>query len=358
LANGYIKENISQPVSQYDNCVSLGWFCGTASSLSKLGLRSQSGPFDWYFSHYGAVLNQIENDFQDFMVKDNLEIVDGDTKKFRDIKYGFHYIHDVKEDFESEYELIRNKYFRRVERFRQTIKQPTVFFRCIRDSEEVEYINHNWEYAENLLKKFNEKNHIIYVYRSNLKNLTDKVQSYRLNINQYIGCTYEMRHLFDSSDELLDICSRLISTEKMQKNIEYDNKTNAQKAVAAYINKAIEENIDGIDDVILSSLESSKNEGIYLWGAGTNGRALAKYLGERNVKINGMIDNNISIVKDEEFNAISFENVSDGAKIFITVVKKESNDDIIKQVRCSGHKKTVIVEFQDLFGGDLHNNNI
>ena len=54
---------------QYKNCISLGWFCGTASALSKLGLRSHSGPFDWYFSKYSAVLDQIENDFIDFMKK-------------------------------------------------------------------------------------------------------------------------------------------------------------------------------------------------------------------------------------------------------------------------------------------------
>lgn len=33
-------------MTQYDNCISLGWFCGTASSLSKLGLRNFSEPFD------------------------------------------------------------------------------------------------------------------------------------------------------------------------------------------------------------------------------------------------------------------------------------------------------------------------
>jgi hypothetical protein len=333
--------------------VSLGWFCGTASSLSKLGLRSQSSPFDWYFSHYWAVLNQIENDFQDFMVKYNLEIVDGNNKVFRDIKYGFYCNHDVKEDFDSEYELIRNKYLRRVKRFRETIKQPTVFFRCIRDNEEVEYINYNWEYAENLLKRFNEKNHIIYVHHSGLCNLTDRVQSYRLGINQYIGKIYEMRHMFDTSDELLDICTCLISLEKMQNNIEFDNTINASKAVGAYINKCIEENIDGLDDAILSSVGVSRNDGIYIWGAGKYGRALAKYLSERNIKIKGIIDNKILTEEDEKYNVIPFEKVEDMAKIFIAVSNKEANEDIVKQVM-SRHNRTVIVRFQDLYEGDLY----
>lgn len=58
---------------QYENCISLGWFCGCASSLSKLGLRSASGPFDWYFSDLWAVLEQIENAFKDFMRRENLK---------------------------------------------------------------------------------------------------------------------------------------------------------------------------------------------------------------------------------------------------------------------------------------------
>jgi hypothetical protein len=356
LTNSNNKESIRQTDRQtdrqYDNCVSLGWFCGTASSLSKLGLRSQSDPFDWYFSHYWAVLNQIENDFIDFMVKDNLEIQEDNDKVFKDIKYGFVCNHDIQNNFENEYELIRNKYIRRVERFRETIKHPTVFFRCIRDNEEVEYINHNWEYAEKLLKRFNKKNHIIYVYHSGLSNLTDRVQSYRLEINQYIGKTYDMRHMFDTSQELLDICANLISFKKMQKNKEFDNKTNAQKAVGAYINKCIEENIDGIDNIILSSLGVSKNDGIYIWGAGKYGRSLVKYLSERNIKIKGIIDNNILTEVDEKFDVIPFEKVNDGAKIFIAVANKDANEDIVEQVM-SRHNKTNIVRFQDLYNYNI-----
>jgi hypothetical protein len=244
-----------------------------------------------------------------------------------------------------------------VERFRENIKQPTIFFRCIRDNEEIEYINHNWEYAEKLLKRFNEKNHIIYVYRSGLSNLTDRVQSYRLDINQYIGEIYEMRHMFDTSEELLNICTNLISFEKMQKNIEFDNKTNAQKAIGGYINKCIEENIEGLDNAVLRCLKASRNEEIYLWGAGKYGRALAKYLGERNIKIKGIIDNNILAEGDEKFNIIPFDNVDDGAKIYIAVANKEANEDIVKQVM-SRHNRTVIVRFQDLYEGGLYKNNL
>jgi hypothetical protein len=190
-----------------------------------------------------------------------------------------------------------------------------------------------------------------------MSNLTNRVQSYRLGINQYIGKTYEMRHMFDTSDDLLNICTCLISIEKMQNNIEFDNKTNANKAVAAYINKCIEENIDGLDNAILSSLGVSKNDGIYIWGAGKYGRALVKYLGERNIKIKGIIDNKILTKEDESYNIIPFEKVDDMAKIYIAVSNKEANEDIVKQVM-SRHNRIAIVRFQDLYQGDLYNNNI
>lgn len=34
-------------INTYENCISLGWFCGTASAMSMFGLRCFSGPFDW-----------------------------------------------------------------------------------------------------------------------------------------------------------------------------------------------------------------------------------------------------------------------------------------------------------------------
>lgn len=33
----------------FDSFISLGFFCGTAASMSGHGLRSFSGPFDWIF---------------------------------------------------------------------------------------------------------------------------------------------------------------------------------------------------------------------------------------------------------------------------------------------------------------------
>jgi hypothetical protein len=47
-------------------------------------------------------------------MKENLEIDEGNVRVFRDMKYGFHFLHDIQEDLESEYECIRNKYSYRI----------------------------------------------------------------------------------------------------------------------------------------------------------------------------------------------------------------------------------------------------
>lgn len=339
---------------QYINCVSLGWYCGTASSLSKIGLRSRSGPFDWYFSHYWAVLKQIETNFQDFMNWNNLELYKEDTsgRTFIDKKYGFQCNHDIDKDFYSEWESIHQKYLRRAEVFSEMITRPTVFFRCIRDQEEIIYINDNWEYAQDLLKTYNQNNQLVYIYRDGLIGLTNKVQSFSLGFDQYIGKTYEMRHMFDKSSDLLDFCSSLLSTDTIKRNIQFDRTLNLQKDNIASINKCIELKLNGIDCILLESLGASYNSGIYIWGSGTYGIPLALYLKERNVKITGIIDNNLTEKTIAGLNICSFDSVKDGARIFIAVSNEKSNKEILDQIS-SSHHSTVAIRYQDLNENDI-----
>jgi len=71
--------------------------------MARYGLRNHSGPFDWYFSDFDSILNLIETDFSDFMVKENLIVNSSNHKIFRDKKYGFVCQHDIDSDFETEY---------------------------------------------------------------------------------------------------------------------------------------------------------------------------------------------------------------------------------------------------------------
>ncbi len=333
-------------IKHFDNCYSLGWFCGTTSSLQNIGLRTSSGPFDWYFSEFSGVLKQIEDDFVDFLNISNLDIIANGTE-FKDLKYGFHFIHDIKENFYEEIEAVREKYMRRINSFRSRISNPTVFFRCIQNQKEIDYINYNWMYADELVKKYNHQNEIIYVYKKDLKGLTNQVSSFSLDISDYIGKTYEMRHMFGYSKELCIFCNKLINPNQMKKNIDFDKRVNGQRVIAEYVSRMIREDLDGIDCYILDSLKAEKRDGIYIWGAGTLGIPLAKYLKKRKINILAIIDNS-DIEKKEGFNICKFDKVDDGAKIFISVCDSNSKDSIVEQIRRT-HKKTIISYYQELY---------
>ena len=208
---------------KYDNCISLGWFCGTASSMSRYGLRSHSGPFDWYHSNFDSVLKIMETDFQDFMKKENLLIDNEDHRIFYDIKYGFRFNHDVQNDFETEYLIIYQKYMRRAEYFMVSVQQPTCFIRTVRSEEEVKFIEKNRDYIYKVIKRNNSNNEIIFLILRNMRDLPDSYIWFRLNIERYVGRHYEMRHMFDSSEDFSKYCKKYILSDKhIKRNLEYD----------------------------------------------------------------------------------------------------------------------------------------
>ena len=208
----------------YKNCISLGCFCGTAASMGKFGLRSHSGPFDWYFSDFNSVLKIIETDFSDFMKKENLWFDDSDCKVFYDTKYGFKCGHDVDRDFEAEYPSIYQKYMRRAEQFKKDIKFPTCFIRTVKDEEEICFIEENQKYIYNVLRKENGNNNIIFLLNRKLKNMSEDFLWFKLDIDEYIGKTYEMRYMFSASGPFLEYCQNILSPEDIKHNIEFDRR--------------------------------------------------------------------------------------------------------------------------------------
>lgn len=335
--------------TQYENCISLGWFCGCASSLEKLGLRSTSGPFDWYFSDFWAVLEQIENAFTDFMKKENLVQSKVNYRAFDDIKYGFYCNHDIKESFEEEINEVCVKYHKRAKRFLNMITSPTLFIRVIRDEKEIDYINNNWKKAESIIKKYNSKNDIIYAVKKGLHNLTPSVPSFHLEVSEYIMKPYEMRHLLDSSTNLITFLSSSFQNQYRAKNLSFDKEKNYYGLILGYVNKCLEESIDGIERAILEGFGTCSNEPIYLWGAGNYGIQIANYLRERNVNVLGIIDN--SYTNKTEINNIpisGFDLAKNYKRIFIAVANEKSNEEIVQQINTSQFPNIKILKFKDL----------
>lgn len=208
----------------YNNCISLGCFCGTAAAMEKHGLRSHSGPFDWYFSDLDSVLKVIETDFSDFMKKENLLVSTSNRKEFCDVKYEFRCGHDIHRNFEEEYPLIYEKYMRRAKQFMKDVQSPTCFIRTVKSNREVRFIIENKEYIYQVLRRGNANNQIIFLLRNGLADLSDDFLWFRLDIDQYIGKTYEMRYMFDSSKLLLEYCQKILSPGDMERNMKFDRK--------------------------------------------------------------------------------------------------------------------------------------
>lgn len=212
----------------FDNCASLGWFCGTASSLSKLGLRSFSGPFDWYFSNdYSSVISLVENGFQDFMNRENLKPSDVDLQWFMDEKYDFFYLHDNddRDIWDVAYPKIYEKYKRRADKFLEVISKPTCLFRNVKSNEEIDYINQNYEFINDVFKSYNSENVVTYVLMHDLKDLDAHCVQFKLDITDRPDKEETMRLMFDHSKELLDYCDSLISEEQRNKNLKFDYET-------------------------------------------------------------------------------------------------------------------------------------
>ena len=329
----------------YDNCLSLGWFCGIASSLSKLGLRNFSGPFDWYFSDFDSVINQIDNEFIDFMKKENLEIIENKPAEFRDKKYNFYCNHDIKENFDKEYADIYNKYTKRAKRFIESIKNPTCFFRAVRSEKEIEYIVNNADYIESILKRYNSNNSIVYILLNGMSSLPNNFRWFRLILDQYISKTHEMRNMFNQSMELMQFCKTLLKPEQMSLNKKFDNQQNGQKARAAEINYYVTNDIDGVDKKILNIFNIQNRESFYIWGGGKYGISLYQYLIKRNVKVKAIIDNRPRNEFPSDICVISPNDIEPYSKIFIAISDEISNFEIKEQVK---NKKCHFLTYKEL----------
>lgn len=275
---------------RYKNCISLGWFCGVASSMSRYGLRRCSGPFDWYFSDLESVLKLMETDFNDFMARKNL-FVDADVPiVFHDKKYGFLCSHDIQNDFETEYEGIYQKYMRRANRFLSDTKEPTCFIRAVRSEQEILYIEENRNYIYDVIKKKNAGNEIIFLLLHGMKELPNRYLWFRLGCEQYVGKQFEMRTMFDTSRQFSEYCKKnILSPDCVRENKEFDREhLSMDTKITMLVHK-----LDSCDiELELRKTYPDIEQGIYLFGAGIYGELVSLHLIKKGIILKGVIDNN------------------------------------------------------------------
>ena len=208
----------------FSNFISLGSACQTASSMEKYGLRGWSGPFDWLVTDsLQWVLHYMETDFADFLKKENLERCQENPKTFVERKSGFIFRHDHEYPFEDKYDKLKEKYQKKIDRFQEETVKKTCFLRTVISSDEVKYIARNYEYINDIIKRKNTENEIIFLLRP------DAVICEPIPFRYYVmpgkwngGPNAVIRSWFDGADEFLEYCIRRYDVMTLMKNIVFD----------------------------------------------------------------------------------------------------------------------------------------
>lgn len=207
----------------FEHFVSLGHSCPVAASMGKYGLRGWSGVFDWLNtgSSFAMLLHYMENDFADFLIKDNLEEFLDNPMCFVDKANGFHFVHDGYL-FEKEYDKLKEKYNYKIRKFIIETSKPTCFLRYIRDEEEIDYIKEKADYIRSVITKNNAENEIWFLVSEDKKMDGFPFECYKIKAT-YSGETREkLRGLFDQNIEFLQKCASSINSENLVKNLHFD----------------------------------------------------------------------------------------------------------------------------------------
>ncbi len=253
----------------FDYFVSLGSACPIASSMGKYGLRSFSGPFDWLVTQdFSWVLHYMETDFKDFLQQENLEEYGGCANYFYDKQSGIRFLHDI-ENFEHEYEKLKDKYDRRIERFLEKTRFKVCYLRSVHTKQDVEYIVRNAEYIEHIIKKNNSDSEIVFLCNNDA--IGDSVfpfRYYNMRMPWRIDSEDAMRAYFDHTDDFLAFCGENYAGINLMKNLQVDFEKYGRLYIRRYKTLAA-----------LLAHDFSKGVGsdkVIIYGAGVLGRELYK----------------------------------------------------------------------------------
>lgn len=214
----------------FESFISLGKNCPVAASMSKYGLRSWSGPFDWLITYdFKWVLHFIENNFEDFLPQKHLKHLNknkGNERQFRDEQSGFVFLHDCEYAFGEQYDELKQKYQRRIERFLIEIRKPVCFLRFVATWDEIHYITDNCDYINDVIRKGNGKNDIVFILNYGLQfpketSFKNYVIPKEIIVDGY-PTREQLRSQFDGLDEFLVWCAENYNACSMMKNIIFD----------------------------------------------------------------------------------------------------------------------------------------
>lgn len=214
---------------KYDNIISLGFFCSTASELERLGLRRNSSPFDWVLSlDISKVIDLINNEFEGIFNIKYLKQYRSNPSYYVNTKYDIHFYHDFDKykTLEAQLEDIDNKYRRRINKFYEVIKSKTLFVRYISSKEECVYIEENLLEILEVLRRYNQQNDIIFVANDDV--VSNKLEIFNVEVDNEDTVA---RKFIEKNIQLEKyLTSDIYDSKKREENIKvYDNKEKRKK---------------------------------------------------------------------------------------------------------------------------------
>lgn len=157
---------------KYNNFISLGFYCGVAMELERLGIRNTSLPFDWLISaDLERVLELIDTNFNEFLFYDNLgQEYNVNPKYYYDEYFQLHFYHDFNGSMSLDDQLqsVKHKYNRRIERLYLLLQQPSCIIRYIFDKSEYDFICHHYADIQEKFRQYNSNNRLFFIIDSRL----------------------------------------------------------------------------------------------------------------------------------------------------------------------------------------------
>ena len=228
----------------YSHYISLGYFCEVAQDLEKLGLRDFSSPFDWGISCFKNVIEAIDHEFEGFLDYDNLSQDITNRAYYHEDRYNFWFYHDFNkyESLDKQYQKVKDKYFRRIKKFLDSINEPTLFVKYISSegldpygkSIELKWIEDNYRHVLSVLRRYNAKNDIIFIGDESVSSGIIKIYHVQRDKNDTVS-----RSPIYNNKELFTILSSVSFPGKRENQRRYEIKTRKKHSYVVKIKNKI-----------------------------------------------------------------------------------------------------------------------
>lgn len=328
----------------FDYFIPLGSACAVAASMSKNGLRSCSGPFDWLVtSDFSWVLYHIDTDFKDFLLRENVEPNRNfpDSNRFFDKQSDIQFLHE-EESYIYEWDKLKSKYDRRIARFLDISKSKVCYLRSMRNVADVHYIETHADYIRRVIGKHNPDSEMVFLCDDDLPVPENfPFRYYKMKNKFSTACRYAMRSYFDGAYDFLDFCGENYSGTHLIRNFAIDIDKELPHA------KLIERRYKTLTTLLAHDFQKDTfSDSVIIYGAGVIGIELYQRI-KNYTKVKCFVDQKKAGEEFDHIKIISAEEIQyePGTKIIVSAAYDFEN---IKKVLCSMYEEEAVISLDDI----------